>query len=155
MSEVRPVSLVLVPPGKRRSFVTLIENLGNRAHDIDSVLCEKLKAANLRKAITENPRNTLEAAWKETIKDICTVISYEKKPYQNTLLVGHVLYYKDSTRKIFSVFDTGYLKDTVFYSRYVERIAKNRSRRTVSRETSISTMNDRHLMCKYKNHIGF
>ena len=61
--------------------------------------------------VNKFPRNQLRAKWKRTIRQVEDAIKLSSASRSNyNVLLGNLLYYKNSTREFFSVVDPIYLK---------------------------------------------
>lgn len=102
--------MVLAPPGKRRVLFKFLKKESDLpVYDIDSKICESLGAETIRQAITTNTRNVLEDEWKKAVHHFLEQIESSKSSPEPSILVIHTLYYNDSTREFFTIFDTSFL----------------------------------------------
>lgn len=107
------VVLIFTPPGKRDLFAPLLRTLSDEiiVHDIETRLKTRLEAENLKVVIEQNSRESIRSEWETTIDGIIdNIISERETSSKVNVLVGHSLYFKNSTGEIFPVFNSSYLK---------------------------------------------
>lgn len=108
------IVLIFAPPGKREAVFSLFQNLIPDAvvHDVDTQIKTKLNAADMKELIEKNSRHRLKDEWRKATERIFdTILSSATNKSKLNILVGHPLYYKNSTEEIFPVFDTSHIKE--------------------------------------------
>jgi hypothetical protein len=105
------VVLIFSPPDKRKKLVSFFKDQNMQVYNIESKInsldSNHSSNSGLRNTITKYPRNKLQEKWQEAISEL--IITISNNDHTLSILLGHLLYYKDFTKEFFSIFDTSFL----------------------------------------------
>lgn len=100
---------IFSPPDKRKHLSSFFKKQVVTVYDIDDKIKSLPQNVNqgLRDIITKNSRTTLQSFWTTAVDEVMITISNSSA--HTAVMLGHLLYYKEFTKELFSIFDTSFL----------------------------------------------